>query len=249
MTTQNVNDSNEPRDPIAAPTPASNTTYPPTLAEDLLLLLFLPKSGTIAGENTLFYALGGAVLSELALAGRVEATDAKPTGTVIRAVGDDAPADPLVRPAWEYMTRKPRSAQAIIAAVGPNLREPTIQRLVDRGDLVERAAKTLGIFTTTELAEGDTGRRAELISAVRDALVGSGATEPRLAALCGLVFGSGMMPQLDPDIPWQSDTYRVAEAHLKGDWGAGAAAQAVANTIAAGVINSLLAAGVFPARP
>ena len=131
----------------------------------------------------------------------------------------------------------------------PQRQPRPIHRLVDRGDLVERTTKTLGIFCTTELAEGDTGRRAELVGAVRDALASGGATEPRLAALCGLVFGSGMMPQLDPDIPWRSDTYRVAEAHLKGDWGAGAAAQAVANTIAAGVINSLLAAGVFPARP
>lgn len=106
MTTQKVNASDDSRDPhhaVPMPAPATRSrtpaAHPPTLAEDLLLLLFLPKSGTIAGENTLFYALGGAVLSELALDGRVEATDAKPTGTVIRAVGDDAPADPLVRPA------------------------------------------------------------------------------------------------------------------------------------------------------
>jgi hypothetical protein len=31
----------------------------PTLAEDLLLVLFQPDSGTIAGENTLYYVLAG----------------------------------------------------------------------------------------------------------------------------------------------------------------------------------------------
>lgn len=48
-----------------------------SLAEDLLLLLFQPNSGdrggtgTIAGENTLFYVLGGAVLADLALGEQV----------------------------------------------------------------------------------------------------------------------------------------------------------------------------------
>jgi len=36
------------------------------LVEDVLLLLFQPESGTIAGENILFYVLGGAVLADLA---------------------------------------------------------------------------------------------------------------------------------------------------------------------------------------
>ncbi|BAU32833.1 GOLPH3/VPS74 family protein [Microcella alkaliphila] len=238
MTEQNRNQPRENCD---------TTTYPPTLAEDLLLLLFQPSTGTFAGENTLPYALGGAVLSDLALAGQVETTEAKPAGTVIRVVADAEPGDPLTRPGWQYIERKPRTAQAIIAAIGPELREETIRRLVDRGDLIERKGKTLGVFSSTEISEGDTGRRSELLEAVRNALVSGGAAEPRLAALCGLVFGSGMMPQLDPDIPWRSDTIAAAEAHLQGDWGAGAAAQAVARTIASGVINSLIAAGVlFP---
>ena len=33
----------------------------PLIVEDTLLLLFQPDSGTIAGENILFYVLGGAV--------------------------------------------------------------------------------------------------------------------------------------------------------------------------------------------
>lgn len=36
----------------------------PTLAENLLLLLFHPISGTIASENTLCYIPGGAVLAK-----------------------------------------------------------------------------------------------------------------------------------------------------------------------------------------
>jgi hypothetical protein len=44
----------------------------PLIAEDLLLLLFDPRSGTIAGEGTLFYTLAGAVLADLAAGGHIE---------------------------------------------------------------------------------------------------------------------------------------------------------------------------------
>ena len=47
----------------------------PLIVEDTLLLLFQPDSGTIAGENILFYVLGGAVLADLSLGGRVEAEE------------------------------------------------------------------------------------------------------------------------------------------------------------------------------
>jgi hypothetical protein len=40
------------------------------IAEDVLLVLFQPSSGTIVGENTLFYVLAGAVLTDLAQQGR-----------------------------------------------------------------------------------------------------------------------------------------------------------------------------------
>ncbi len=44
----------------------------PLLVEDVLLLLFQPDSGSIAGENILFYVLGGAALGDLALQERIE---------------------------------------------------------------------------------------------------------------------------------------------------------------------------------
>ncbi|GIG53905.1 hypothetical protein Dac01nite_06570 [Demequina activiva] len=47
----------------------------PTIAEDLLLLLFDPRARVIRGEGSLHYPLGGAVLSQLALEERVEVED------------------------------------------------------------------------------------------------------------------------------------------------------------------------------
>ena len=50
------------RSPSAEPIPTE-----PSLVEDVLLLLFQPDSGTIAGENILYYVLGGAAVADLAL--------------------------------------------------------------------------------------------------------------------------------------------------------------------------------------
>lgn len=64
----------------------------PILAEDLLLLLFQPDSGTIAGETTLFSVLAGAVLADLALEERVRTTTTR-TGIVrVRASQERAPS-------------------------------------------------------------------------------------------------------------------------------------------------------------
>ena len=78
----------------------------PLIAEDVLLLLFQPSSGTIAGEGTLFYVLGGAVLTDLALDHRIEIEDQGGlTGSRVRALGDVPPADPLLGQVWNVIAQ------------------------------------------------------------------------------------------------------------------------------------------------
>ncbi|MEU4540627.1 hypothetical protein AB0G15_37915 [Streptosporangium sp. NPDC023825] len=64
-----------------------------TLGEDLLLLLSQPNAGmrgtgVLAGENTLFYVLGGAVLADLGLGGHVRTTPGWGGSTRVEAVTD-----------------------------------------------------------------------------------------------------------------------------------------------------------------
>jgi hypothetical protein len=94
------------------------------LVEDVMLVLFQPDSGTIAGENILFYVLGGAVLAEFALNGSAEAQASSIFSTRVHAIGEDGPSDALLQPAWDYIVEKPRDAQTVLAATGPTLREP-----------------------------------------------------------------------------------------------------------------------------
>ena len=224
-----------------------------SLAEDLLLLLFQPNSGlrrgtgTIAGENTLFYVLGGAVLADLALSEQVSTEQGGGGTTLVKAVENRPPADDILRTAWDYVLPKPRGVQTVLAAVGPSLRGPLLDRLVERGHLRRSSRKTLGLFTTTVLEEGGTGRRAHLLAEVRAVLVDGAEPQPRVAALAALISGSGNLPRFDPGIPWTSPVITRAKELEQGNWGAEAAAQAVTRTVTAVIVNSVVvAAAVAP---
>ncbi|MFG1923043.1 GPP34 family phosphoprotein [Cryptosporangium sp. NPDC048952] len=214
----------------------------PTLAEDLLLLLFQPKSGTIAGENTLFYTLAGAVLADLGLSEHVRTSTGRSGATLVEAVEDNPPTDAVLRSAWDYVLPKPRGVQTVLAAVGPPLRGPLLDRLIERGEIRQVTKKTLGLFDRKVLEDGGTGRRAHLLDDVRRVLVDGAEPEPRVAALGALLSGSGTLPQFDPDIPWSSAVITRAKELEQGNWGAGAAAEAVTRTVTATIINSVITA-------
>lgn len=214
----------------------------PTLPEDLLLLLFQPDSGTIAGETTLFYVLAGAVLADLALHERVTATTTRSGAVIVEAVDGRSPSDEILRPAWDYVSDKPRAVQTILAAIGPPLRQPLLERLLARGDIREENGKVLGLFTTAKLKDGGSGRRAILLGAVRDVLVDGTEPSPRDAALTALLWGSGALSQFDPEIPWTSTVLTRAQELEAGNWSAGAAAEAVNRTMTAIVVNSVVVA-------
>ncbi|MGI5191839.1 GOLPH3/VPS74 family protein [Promicromonospora sp. CA-289599] len=224
-----------------------------TLVEDLLLLLFQPSSGrqgdagNIAGETTLYWVLAGAVLAELGLRGHVRTGTTRIGTMTVEAVADNPPSDDLLRSSWEYVARTSRSVQTVLAATGPALREPVLDRLVERGDLHRRTRKALGLFQTSVLQQGDTGRRDGLLAEVRAVLVDGAEPTERTAALTALLYGSGTLPQFDRDIPWTSPVIARAEELKDGNWGAEAAAKAVARTVTATIVNNVIvAAAVLP---
>lgn len=214
----------------------------PTLAEDLLLLLFQPSSGTIAGENTLFYVLAGAVLADLALDERVTSTTTRLAVTNVQAIDGPPPEDEILRTAWDYISDKPRAVQVVLPTIGPSLRQPLLDRLIARGDIRQEKRKMLGLFPTTVLVDGGTSRRATLLRNVRSVLVDGTDPTPRTAALAGLIWGSGTLPQFDPDIPWNSDIITRAQELERENWGASAAGEAVARTFYAIITNSIVVA-------
>ncbi|MGP3936328.1 GOLPH3/VPS74 family protein [Nonomuraea sp. KM88] len=223
------------------------------MAEDLLLLLFQPNSaspsgaGSIAGESTLYYVLAGAVLADLARGGHVRSGTGRMGTVTVEAVADNPHSDHLLRASWEYVADRPRGVQTVLAAMGPTLREPLLDRLVGRGDLRRSTRKALGLFNTSVLEGGDSGRRDSLLTDVRAVLVDGAEPTARVAALAALIYGSGTLPQFDRDIPWTSPVIARAEELKNGNWGAGAAAEAVARTVTATIVNNvIIAAAVLP---
>lgn len=225
----------------------------PSLAEDLLLLLFQPEHGDtqddghIAGENILYYVLGGAVLADLGIGEHVRTARGWGGTVTVEAIEERPPADHILRSAWEYIAEKPRGVQAVLAAVGPTLRGPLLDRLVERGDIRRTTKKAFGLFDTTVLHDGGSGRRRALLADVHAVLVDGAPASPRVAAVAALIHGSGTLPQFDPDIPWTSAVITRAEQLKQGNWGAGATAEAVARTVTATIVNNvIIAAAAVP---
>ncbi|PVE10025.1 GOLPH3/VPS74 family protein [Streptomyces scopuliridis] len=212
----------------------------PILPEDLLLLLFQPESGVIAGENTLFYVLAGAVLADLALHESVAIKTTRTGSVNVEAVREKAPSDEILLSAWEYVSDKPRGVQTVLPAIGPRLRQPLLERLIARGDIRRDNRKVLGFFNTTVLKDSQNGRRAGLLKEVRDVLVDGTEPTARIAALAALIWGSGALHQFDPQIPWTSSVINRAQELERGNWGAGAVGEAVARTMTAVMVNSVI---------
>ncbi|MDU0304104.1 MULTISPECIES: GOLPH3/VPS74 family protein [unclassified Streptomyces] len=226
----------------ADPPPAARSSDPPTLPEDLLLLLFQPEQGVIAGENTLFYALAGAVLADLALQGSVAARRTRAASIEVEAVQGKAPSDEILRSAWTYLSDGPRGVQSVLPAIGPTLRQPVLDRLLARGDMREEKRRVLTLFHTTVLKDGRDGRRAGLLKDVRDVLVDGEEPTARTAALAALIWGSGTLHLFDPGIPWNSSVINRARELEQGNWGAGATGEAVARTMTAAIVNNVIGA-------
>lgn len=228
----------------------TTATAEPLLVEDLMLLLFDPRSGTIAGEGTLFYPLGGAVLADLALRGLVE-LDERPSllGPKAGAVGDVPPTDDLLRDAWLQLHDKAKGVQGLLAAIGPQLRGPVLERLVHAGHVGRRRRKILGLVPMTTLVDGGSARRGELLAAIRPVLVEGADPTPRTAVLAALLSASGNLPALHRDISWSGDVYTRGKELERGSWGASAVDQALTRTavaLAAASVSTAIA--ISPGR-
>lgn len=216
----------------------------PILAEDLLLVLFQPDSGTIAGENALSSVLAGAVLADLAFNESITATTTRAGAVSLEAVAGRPPWDAMLRSAWDHAADHPGDVRAMLTAIGPPLRQPLLERLVARGDIREENGKVLGLFKTATLKDGGSGRRSGLIGEVRNVLVNGVEPTPRVAALAALLSGSGTLHQFDPEIPWSPVVITRAQALEHGQWSIAGATTAVAEATAAmvGIITATIRA-------
>ena len=85
-----------------------------------------------------------------------------------------------------------------------------------------------------------------MLQQVRAVLVDGAAPDPRTAALGALLSAGRTLPSFHPEIPWSTPVISRAKELERGEWGADAVEQAVARTVAATTVGTLVAIGVIP---
>lgn len=204
------------------------------IVDDLMLLLMDDDGASIQAAGTLHYTLGGAVLTELALLGRVEVDDSGVfNGPRVTPVGEGPLPDPLLQSAYDTVARKTQRVQPLILTIGAGLWREVRDRLADRGLLQPEERRFLGVFRSTRWPAADEEHEAELRARIRRVLEDGEEPDARTAAIIALLSASGAMPSLRPPLPWNSQTVTRAQELQRGEWGAEAVSTAVTRTAAA----------------
>jgi hypothetical protein len=162
------------------------------LAEDLLLLLTDDVNGRLAVPGGPADAgLGGAVLAELVLMGKVDLTGEADDGTPgPLIVCDPSPAGDAVLDAALaiVMARQGKKPSAVIRPLGKNLRQTLHDRLAGSGVLRAEQARILGIFPAHRWPALDTSHEEQLRQQLAGALTRQAAPDSRTAALIALLY-------------------------------------------------------------
>jgi hypothetical protein len=210
------------------------------LAEELALLAYGDDGAPDTDGVHLDNGLGGALLLELALAGRVDVEDRK---VVVR---DPTPTgDPLVDRALDRIVSvgKPRRPSDWVAKLARDARKSTLDRLVTDGVLTRERDRVLLVFPRTRYPAPDgrepapeTDARQRLASAVS----GTGPVEPRTAALCALLAATDLDRKIFRDLDRRRVKARLKEIS-QGDWAAAAVRKTIAE-IQGAVVVAVVAA-------
>ncbi|QCB94805.1 GOLPH3/VPS74 family protein [Cellulomonas shaoxiangyii] len=221
------------------------------VAEDVLLLLTDDATGKAVVDGTRRdIAVAGAVIAELAAAGRLEV--AVSSGlfprTTLRVVdpsplGDDVLDDALVRAAGPGSA----SPTAVLGRIRKGLRERLYARLVARGVLRAQEGRVLGVFPTASWPAVDATHEAEVLRSLHEVLVAGRAPTPREASLVALLAAVDAVPKVrfGTGLPNRELKARAKQV-AAGDVGGQAARKAV-EAVEAAVMAGITAAGAAAA--
>ncbi|SDU75173.1 GOLPH3/VPS74 family protein [Jiangella alkaliphila] len=213
------------------------------IVEDFMLLLLDDDSGSPAGAGTLHYSLGGALLVDLALQGRIEIESKGVT-----VLPGPPPDDPLLADALEKIGEKRRSTHSLLFVLGQGLSDKVTERLLERGLIRREQRKFLGLFRTTTWPADDARHEAELRAGLERVLVHGDDPDARTAAIIALLNSINVLYIVvsGPDFPWRVVAKRAYEIQ-QGDWAGDPATQAVMTTNAGIVAATASAVAVAAA--
>lgn len=215
------------------------------LAEEFALLAYGDDGAPDTDSVRLDNGMGGSLLLELAISGRVGVED----GKVV--VVDGTPAgDPLVDQALGRIAadEKPRRPAHWVRKFAKDTRKLTLNRLVEQDVLTRREDTVLLVFPRTRYPAPDgvepvpeTEARRRLTAAIS----ASGPVEPRTAALCALLAATNLDRKIFRTLDRKRVKARLAEISA-GDWAATAVRQTI-EEIQTAVIAAVTAAAAATA--
>ncbi len=219
------------------------------LHEEVLLVGLHDEKGSFQTSTTLGLAMGGAILAELYLLGRLgfEGDDKK----AVARIDDDTPTNaPILDDALTLVrdARKPPRLTDLVTRFGriSKLRRRAADGLVELGVLRREEGKVLLIFPVTRYPEADPDFEAEINRRLADAIFTDEPVEdPRTITLTALLSAAGMLPLVFDRKELKSRRARI-EAVAAGDV-AGAAVQAAVQAMQAAVIAACTAAAASAA--
>lgn len=199
------------------------------IAEDLLLLLLDDEKGTLAASDKVQPLLGGALLLELALDGRVEVSEKSSRWSTakVAAIGTP-PGEPVLDAAWARVAEKPRTAQDLVTRLGKGTKDALLDRLAARGLVERHDGRLLGLFPHTTWPARDARHEESVRALLQGALVQGLTPDPRTSALIALLSAIDHAHKVVDlgDVPAREAKRRAKEVS-EGAWAATAVKDAV----------------------
>lgn len=206
------------------------------LVDDLTLVLLDPSGGRPLVDGTRARAvLGGAVLLDLALRGRLVAEPSRWGGDRVQVHDQSPTGDAVLDHALTRLgTRRTAASTAVTRISGGRTGHLVRERLAARGAVRHEP----GGFLRFARDHPDPAVREPLVAAVASALQGQRPVAPRTAALVSLVHAVGAVGKVVPGHGWSrreldARVASVAKALEDGQWAGGAVAAAVRSAQAA----------------
>jgi hypothetical protein len=198
------------------------------IAEDLLLLLTDDDTGklVVPGEHA-DVALGGAMLVELSLTGRVTVDDRGRLHVEETGLRGDDLLDAVEQ---VLRSREGKKARSVVGPLSKRLRATLYDRLAARGILRSEAGRVLGVFPTHRWPANDVAHEAQLREDLVRALVQGLTPEPRTASLVGLLQALRATHKVVPPAAHgltKRDLQQRAKQVAEGDWASAAVRQAI----------------------
>ena len=211
-----------------------------SLHEELMLLSLKDEEGTVIGGTMYPYAIGGAVVAELAIDGRiaVDIDSQKLTVTDPTPIGD-----PLID-GWVSKMASSKKDQRVsywvsqIAGTG-DLKHRVAMQLVRRGILRATEDKVLLVFTRKIYPELDPKPEQELMHRLDRAIFGDEDVTARTAILVALAHHSGLLRAVFDKKRLKARESRIA-ALAEGSVAAGATKEAISAMEAAMFVATVM---------